>query len=91
MQIILKEVYPLCVAPPSPVNQESPLREDGGFYPLGFIQARQCNRRACQAATRPIYSWMNQSKRHLLLHCENTLIHISYRRPVSCVSCSKNK
>ena len=61
MQIILKEVYPLCVAPPSPVNQESPLREDGGFYPLGFIQARQCNCRVCQAATEA-YLLMDESK-----------------------------
>jgi hypothetical protein len=36
-----KEVYSPCAAPPSPVNQERPLRDDGGFYPLGFTQARQ--------------------------------------------------
>ena len=28
-----KEVYSLCAAPPSPVNQESPLRDDGDFTP----------------------------------------------------------
>ena len=33
-----KEVYSPCASPPSPMNQESLLREDGGFYLLGFTR-----------------------------------------------------
>ena len=35
-----KEVYSLCVAPPTPMNQEKWLRDEGRMYPLGFTQAR---------------------------------------------------
>ena len=50
-----KEVYSLCVAPPTPTKQESRFRGEGGLYPFSVTQARQSNCRVCQAAT--VLAW----------------------------------
>ena len=48
-----KEVYTPWVAQPSPVNQESLLREGVGFIPLGFTHNRQDGENAGRAKPRP--------------------------------------